>query len=418
MTSTPLDRRGRYLGWLVLAAFVARVVLRLRGGEADFLTNSYSFYLGLADHLAHGQGFCLAPHEACALRVPVYPMFLWPFLARGWLYPGVVLAQAALGAAMVWLAWKIGTDLFDSRTGWLAAVLAAFSPYALIHDTAVQDTVLANGLMALAIYLLLRTRQRGAPAACLGAGLALGFAVLTTARLALVLPAAVAWALVGAGPAWRVRLRSAVLIALPVALLVGGWVARNGRVVGAPVLTTESGESLWVGNNDWTLAHFPAESIDLSVADSYQRMTPAAAAAFAQVSGDEVVRDRLLGAWGVEYMRAHPAVTLRNGLFKIWVAVSAQLSPARGAAQQFGYALVFAPVHLLAAIGLWRARRAWRVHALAGVVLLSFAITTAVFWAHTSHKSYLDLLLFVYAASVISQQAVRLPRKEPRDARG
>ena len=57
------------------------------------------------------------------------------------------------------------------------------------------------------------------------------------------------------------------------------------------------------------------------------------------------------------------------------------------------------PVHLLAAVGLWRVRRRWREHLVVGVVFLAFALTTAVFWAHTSHKSYLDVFLFVYASA-------------------
>jgi 4-amino-4-deoxy-L-arabinose transferase-like glycosyltransferase len=407
LASVAREEPARFVPWLLGLAFVARFVVRLRGGETDLLTNSYAFYTTLSASWLNGTGLCLSPGQACAFRLPVYPIFLSPWLAAGWIFPGLAIAQAAVGAALVWVAWRIGRDLFDERTGLLAAVLSALSPYALVHDTAIQDTVLVNFLIALAIYLLWQTRRRGAPAACLGAGVVLGLVALTTARLTLVLPAAIAWAIVGAGPTARIRARSALLVALPVALLLGGWVARNWRVVGAPVLTTEAGESLWVANNSWAMAHFPAESIDLSLADSYTGMTAAEQVAFARVSDDEVVRDRLLRSWALEYITTHPGLTIRNGAYKIWVVVSAQLSPARGAVLEWGYALVFLPVHLLAAIALWQHRRAWRVHALAGAVLVSFAITTAAFWAHTSHKSCLDVLLFVYAAAAIGHRPAR-----------
>jgi 4-amino-4-deoxy-L-arabinose transferase-like glycosyltransferase len=319
-----------------------------------------------------------------------------------------VLAQAAVGGALVWVAWRIGRDLFDERAGLLAAVFATLSPYALVHDTAIQDTVLVNFLVALAAYLLWQTRRRGAPAASLGAGVVLGLLVLTAARLTLVVPAAIGWALVGAGPTLRLRARSALLVALPVVLLLGGWVARNWRVVGAPVLTTEAGESLWVANNPWAMSHFPAESIDLSLDDSYAGLTPAERLAFDRVYDNEVVRDRLLRFWALQYIAAHPWLTLRNGLEKVWVTASAQLSPARSAVFAWGYALVFLPIHVLAVIALWRHRRAWRVHALCGAILVSFAITTAVFWAHTSHKSCLDVLLFVYAAAAVAARPARV----------
>jgi 4-amino-4-deoxy-L-arabinose transferase-like glycosyltransferase len=396
---------ARLVPWLAGLAFVARGAVRLAAGETDFLANGYSFYTQLATSLVDGTGLCMAPGQGCALRVPVYPVFLAPWLAAGWMFPGLAIAQAAVGAALTWLAWRIGRDLFGDRAGLLAAVMTALSPYALVHDTAIQDTVLVNGLMALAVHLLWRTRGRGTPVVCLGAGVALGLVALTTARLTLVVPAGIAWAVIGAGPTLRLRVRSALLVALPVLCLLGGWVARNGRVVGAPVLTTEAGESLWVANNPWALAHFPAESIDLSLADSYAGMTTAEQRAYDRVSGSEVVRDRLLRTWALEYMAAHPGVTLANGARKIWVSVSAELSPARGAVLRWGYALVFLPIHLLAAWALWRHRRAWRVHALFGAVLVSFAFTTAMFWAHTSHKSYLDVFLFVYAAAALSRRS-------------
>jgi 4-amino-4-deoxy-L-arabinose transferase-like glycosyltransferase len=396
---------ARLVPWLLGFAFAARCAVRLSAGEPDFLTNGYSFYAELAASLLNGTGLCMAPGIGCALRVPVYPVFLTPWLAAGWMFPGLAIAQAAVGAGTVWVAWRIGRDLFGEHAGLLAAVLTALSPYALVHDTAMQDTVLVNFLMALAAHWLWRTRERGAPLVCLGAGVALGLVALTTARLTLVVPAAMAWAVVGAGPTLRVRARSALLVALPLICLLGGWVARNARVVGAPVLTTEGGESLWIANNPWAMAHFPAESIDLSLADSYGGMTAGQRGAYERVSGSEVARDRLLRMWAVDYMAAHPGMTLANGARKLWVSASAELSPARGALLQWGYALVFVPIHLLAAWALWRQRRAWRVHALFGAVLASFAVTTALFWAHTSHKSYLDAFLFVYAAAVISRRS-------------
>lgn len=399
---------ARLVPWLVGIAFLARFAVRAVTGEAEFVVNGYSLYLDLAENLLGGHGLCLASGTACALRVPVYPVFLSPWLAAGWVFPGVAIAQAAVGAALVWLAWRIGRDLFGERAGLVAAALTALSPYALVHDTALQDTVLANFLMALAVHLLWRTRERGAPAVCLGAGLALALVTLTTARLMLVVPAVLAWAVIGAGPTIRIRARSALLVAVPVALLVGGWVARNWKVVGAPVVTTEAGESLWIANNPWAMAHFPAESIDLSLIDSYAGMTAAEQQAYDRVAGSEVVRDRLLRRWAVEYIVAHPGVTASNAARKIWVSVSAQLSPARTAALEWGYALFFLPIHALAAIALWRHRHAWRVHALVGAVLVSFAVTTATFWAHTSHKSCLDALLFVYAAAALGGRSLRV----------
>jgi len=237
----------------------------------------------------------------------------------------------------------------------------------------------------------------------LAAGLGLALAVLTTARIALFVPLALLWVgLVGA-PTLALRGRRVLLVALPVVLLVGGWIVRNWVVVGAPVLTTESGESFWGANNEWTFDYLPDRSIDLAVVKSYEALSPERQRALNGLEDHEVARDRLVAGWGWEYIHAHPALTLWRAGRKLWSAASGRLSPSEGRSrlELTGYSLVFLPVHLLAAIGLWRARRQGSEHLLVAFVLLGFAVTTATFWAHTSHKSYLDVFLFIYAAAAL-----------------
>jgi hypothetical protein len=184
-------------------------------------------------------------------------------------------------------------------------------------------------------------------------------------------------------------------------MLVGGWTVRNWRREGVWALTTESGRSLWIANNEWTFAHFPARSIDLSAAESFQHLSVLQQHQLALVGNDEVAFDRLLARWAAEEIGGHPLRSLSHAMRKVWVAVSAQLSPARGLAVQLSYALVFAPVHLFALGGLWRSRGDMRSHALLYSIFISFMVTTAIFWAHTSHKSCLDVFLFVYAAAAL-----------------
>ena len=74
------------------------------------MTQGYSLYLDLATNALNGRGLCLENSLACAVRLPIYPVFLMPWIAAGWVYPGLAMAQAAIGAATVWLAWRIGLD--------------------------------------------------------------------------------------------------------------------------------------------------------------------------------------------------------------------------------------------------------------------------------------------------------------------
>src|SRR2546425_3362744 len=211
----PQESDRAFIGLLFLFGFALRVITRLRTGEADFLENSYAFFRQIAETFLNGGGLCVSPGVACAMRVPVYPLFLAPFQAAGWFFHGVVVTQAAIGAALTWVAAQIGVDLFDRRTGRLAAAMAAFNPYALIHDTALQETALFNLLMAVSVWLLLRLRRPRAELVAAGAGIAVALATLTTAPIARFVPCAVLCAGMAPGMTRPARVRRAVLVALP-----------------------------------------------------------------------------------------------------------------------------------------------------------------------------------------------------------
>jgi len=256
-------RRRWELLAIVVFAFVVRVGYRLAQGEAAFLEYGYTFYLDLADSFLRGQGLCFDGGVDCAVRVPVYPVLVSFFLRWDALYPGLPALQAALSASRCLIAFGIGRTLFGPRAGLAAAALTALNPYAIVHSTAMQDTSLFNLLLALGIYLLLQSRESPRPVAFnVGAGVALSLASLTTVRLILFLPLALLWVALPALPGGRWRVRAAATVALPIVFLMGGWIARNWVLVGAPVLTTESGVSLWLANNDATLEFLPERSVD------------------------------------------------------------------------------------------------------------------------------------------------------------
>ena len=399
------DLAGRR--WLIAAVAlgaVLRLVIRLASGEDAFLTNGYTFYLDIARTAWAGDGLCYAPGESCALRMPLYPLLLAPLVAAGAVYPVMVIAQALMGGLLAWIAWWIGRELFSERVGMIGAFATALNPYAVLHDTALQDTALFNLLFAASIALLLRAARGHTAWPWLLAGVSLSLAILTSARIALLVPVAIAWVIVAAPGAWTTRARMALLVALPIVVMSGGWMARNWRLVGAPVLTTEGGEGLYFGNSPLTFLHFPERSIDLT-AGEIERLPAPARHALARLSGDDLAVDRLYRGWAIDYILANPLGTARGALSKVWVVVAAQLSPGREPLYQWGYRAWFLPLHLLAVVGAWRARG--RGHLLIAGCLLAFALTTAVFWAHTSHKSYLDALIFIYAGAGACALAAR-----------
>jgi len=345
------DQQQRlWLAGLVAAAVALRVAVRLAGGETAFLTNGYTLHLALAGNLLEGHGLCAAPAESCAVRLPVYSLIVAGFQWLGLLYPGLVILQAAMGSVTVWLTWWLRRRLFDPTMALLAAAATAFNPYAVIHDTALQDTVWVNALMLAALALLIWAAPTSTSIRWLASGTVLALATLTSARILPFVPCAVAWTMVVAGAEWRTRVRNALCVALPVFVLLGGWQVRNLVVVGAPVISTDAGEALYKGNGPRTFSHFPAESIDLTLGEP-DSVTPGDQQRIEALAGEELALDRLFREMAVAYIAAHPIETVLGAARKLWVVASAQLSPAAEPLTQWGYRLAFLSVHVLAIAG-------------------------------------------------------------------
>ena len=238
---------------VLIAVVAVAFLLRLSAGLAkgpDFVVSGYTFYAELARTFWAGQGLCYQPGLECAQRMPLYPIVVAPFLAAEAAYPWLIVLHAALGALQPVFAYALAVRLFTVPVALVAAVGTALNPYAVIHGPSFQDTVVFNFLMSLAVLLLIWSADHRDRLTSVLAGLALALAMLTTIRLALFIPFAIAWVILAQHQApWRERVLRGGPVAAPVVLLLGGWMARNARVVGAPVLTTEAGLSLWLANS-------------------------------------------------------------------------------------------------------------------------------------------------------------------------
>src|SRR6185503_6193825 len=125
-----------------------------------------------------------------AQRPPVYPLFLAVPILGGKPFITIVLLQSLVGAGTAWCAFAIGRHLFDRWTGILACMGIAVYPYFVMHDTALQETGLFTFLVALAILMFLRSKNRNSAVAWALTGAILAAAVLTRATLLVFVPLA------------------------------------------------------------------------------------------------------------------------------------------------------------------------------------------------------------------------------------
>lgn len=402
---------SRRLILILSLAFALRLAWRIYMGNDDFWVNGYTFYYDLASNLAAGYG--LRTGTTWALRPPVYPVFLALATFAGKNYLWVVIPQALMGTGTVLCAFLIAQQLFGPASAMLAALLTAIYPYYVIHDTALQETGVYTFLTALSVYVLIRARKENVITGWVAAGLALGVAVLTRATLAPAALAVVAWiGIWGEGSGSR-RLYRASVVLLAFSVLVGAWLARNYIRVGAPVLTSETGIQLWSGNNSHTFSYYPSGSIDRSVGEAFEALTPAERQEFEAVLSNEIRENDWFLRKSLDFVRSHPAETIRGWGGKLEAGFSWRFNPARDARIQSIYLVSYGPISVLGILGMVMTWRRWRELGLIYLLFLTFAVETAVFFAHTSHRSYLDVYLIVFSAYFLNQCfASRLFKKE------
>jgi hypothetical protein len=237
----------------VAGAFVVRLAYALAFAPAPPAFADSQFFhdaaLRLADGLGYEEGFfSLRPTAA---HPPLHPLGLAGIALLGGrsIDAQRVLAVCA-GTGTVLVVGLIAWRLAGRRAALVAALLCAVYPAFVGADASLMSESLFGLLVACA--LLQALRQLEAPStwgmALLGA--LIGAAALTRSEGLLLVPPALALALLAA-PRRQRGLRATALVGATL-LVVVPWVARNEHVFGRPVYTTNEGTTLAGANCDRT----------------------------------------------------------------------------------------------------------------------------------------------------------------------
>jgi hypothetical protein len=189
-----------------------------------------------------------------------------------------------------------------------------------------------------------------------------------------------------------------------VGVVTSPWLVWTCHITGAPEFTSQTGIALWTGNNAQTFSHYPSESIDLSRGEAWLKLSESDRMELERF--DELRDENGQSDWfaqrALAYMRDNPWLVLRGMFTKLYAAFSWRLNPYRQALAEAAYAIGYVPVAFLGLIGMFLAIRKREVM-LIGMLYVAFICVTVVFWAHTSHRSYLDVYWMVLAASVMEK---------------
>lgn len=398
------------LAAVALAAFAIRLGLRLAAGTEGYWIEGYGLFASLADSLAAGDGYAFPGGEPTAFRVPLYAIFItlvtWG-TREAWL---LLVAQALVSSGTLVIGALIARRLFGNGPALVTAILCAFYPYYAWHDLSLQETGLFTFLAGLATWLLLRERETRRWVVAIIAGFVLGLAILTRSTLLPLALFAVLWLVLPDGSqSLRRRALSAGLVLAGLALCLSPWLIRARDLTGAYGFGTEFGAALYAGNHALTFSHYPEGSIDESRNLIFASHSSQELAELATLGTDEVAVSRWYRERGMAAILADPSMFLAGALRKLGAAFGPLPSPRKGLPATLAYVASWVPVLLLGLVGLWQSRNNWRRDLIFYAHIASFAVISGVLWGHTSHRSYLDIYLMIFASSTLAPGLSRIP---------
>ncbi|MBN2410973.1 glycosyltransferase family 39 protein [candidate division KSB1 bacterium] len=355
-------------------------------------------YMALSEKITAGEGFVNTDGTPTAFRAAGYPVFLSVLRFAGFRDPfGIRLVQVYLGTLIIWLVYMLGREIFDRKTGKTAAFVTAIYPYYIYMPGTILAATLLTGLILLATWVLHKAVMEYRLGMVCAGGFIMGLAVLTKPSAITFVVAVVAWLVYVFMKDSRKRLIYAVLFAVTVLLTITPWMIRNYVKLDTPVLTTNMGRNLWLGNNPLSTAN-TGSSIKMS--NFLERKI--------DLAGSETNAEKIYIDEAKNFIVNHPGkfilLTIQKGL-GFWRWTPSPTTGGYGQQHLFLYwssILSFGPVFLLALTGFVFTTPERRKQIMLWIYyILFFTLLHAFFISKVRFRLPLDVFLIMMAASTL-----------------
>ena len=396
------------LGLRLGLAFAVQHEVSKTRGRLCLISGDAEGYWELAGHVAAGEDYSIFDPPRRLLRMPGFPVLLAlpryvfgdnPFAAR--------ILLAIVGTIACGLTYWLGRELAGDAVGVMAAAYTAVSPSMCLFSVLfLSETAFAAAMLSSLIAAAKLTRHcRELRPSTSGP---VGLATQTGALIGLATYMRPTWLLVGPGLSllflfyghlstrWKLVVSLVICLALGIAL--APWTVRNAWVTGHFVPTT-----LWVGPS------------------LYDGLNP-------EATGDSDMeffeKDRLLQTMteyemDQEYRRRSWAFAAAHPRQVMWLALVKQMrywSPAPNS-PQFNHPLIhavawlaYAPLILLACLGVWCSRRDFWLLILTVAPVFYFASLHLLFVGSLRYRLPAEYPLAVIAAIGLARVAVETRR--------
>src|SRR5262245_50367996 len=230
-----------------MAAIAVRLALIAVSGPPERFE-----YDDLARHLVDGQGYVYeqlgTPYRSFYaglgyVAVNAITDGLFPAQPKA-----MAVVQSFYAGALVIVVFQIARRFFSDVEALAGAALVAFHPALIYYDARKLHPLGFDSLMMmLAVWLMLRLRDKAHRWTATMTGIALGFAILQRGSMILFCAGSLAWLIWVVQPrAQALRIAGAVVVGLVV--IIAPWAARNYAIHGMFMLESMTMQQLWKGN--------------------------------------------------------------------------------------------------------------------------------------------------------------------------
>lgn len=414
--------RGRLI-LIVVAGLILRLALWWFNQDAAPQAGDAHDYDGIAARLAERGEFVSKSGRPTSIRPPLYPAFVASIYRLAGLhnYAAVYAIQSLLNLATIWIVYRLGSAVHDRRVGLYAAVIFGFYPTFLAYEHLLLTEVLATFLLTAAILALVLGRTRNELRLSATAGLLFGLAALTRSATLLLMPFAAVWILYAWPENLRRRCVAAAIIIAAFAATIAHWSYRNTRVQDTfTMIDVMGGRNAMMGNYEHTPLERSWATIDIVEEErAWFRVLRQAVPAEFEGGLSQGKIDKLAMRYALNFMREHPALTLRRSLVKFFNFWQLEREVVADAEQGFFglsgrtaliiSALVICGYYaacLFAAVfgALLKPPSDSALHALLILCIAIPCAAHALIFAHSRYHLPLVPLLAIYAAAAISDR--------------
>lgn len=417
--SHPDPRDRRILAGILCLALAARcgvVVLR-----ADQLTIDRDAYLGIAENLAAGKGFCTpGTTSPTAYRPPIYPLLVSAAMTVLPMFAAVAVINILAGGITVWLVGRIGAVLGLGPYRHLAAMFVAVDPLLLNATAQPMTEVVFTALVTAWLWAVTRRVEEVGQVDWRWAvlsGALFGFAALCRPTIwPLAGLMGLTWMIPSATRQWRRRdvLRALITISATL-LVVAPWVVRNHFVFGKPILTTtHGGYTLLLANNPVYFQEVVQQPWGKTWSgDSLSRWQ----AGFDQEMQDalgsppgEAVRDAWMSAKARRYIRLEPMnffQAMAHRVRCLWSIAPQGEGTSLPGVVRFGVAMFYALEYVAAIVGFgWIARRRqWPLWLPGLLLIVTIQGVHLAYWTDARMRTPLQPVLALLAANAVRRRS-------------